>query len=151
MFYLKEIASEKDLHYCVSVYAEANDESFLPVHFETALSYIRQQMLNGGFLRIIVKDNVQVGAVLAIKSKAASHSNLNALIQNYYYCSLTGFQAAKAVIYVHNEIEKEARKRRLPLAISTGSHMDANNTFIKILAKQGWDTRGYIAIKRLTY
>lgn len=149
MFELKEISSEKDIVYCVQSYASANDESFLPVHFETALSYVKNHWLNGAYLRILLKDSKPVGTILAIKGKAASHSNLNALIQNYYWCELQGFSAAKAAIFVHKELEKEAIKRRLPLVISTGSHMDETHQFAKILEKMGWERRGYIALKRL--
>ncbi len=150
-FELKEITCEKDFIYCIEAYSKANDESFLPVHFDSALNYIRLQWRLGSFIRILIKDSVRVGFVLAIKSNAAAHSNLKALIQNYYWCELTGFSAAKMVIFVHDELEKEARKQRLPLLISTGSHLDTTNSFTRILAKHGWDTRGYIAIKKLSY
>jgi hypothetical protein len=150
-FELKQITSEKDLVYCVEAYAKANDESFLPVHFETALNYVRMHLRLGSFLRILVKDSERVGCVLAIKGNAAAHSNLKAMIQNYYWCTLSGFSAARMVVFVHKQIEEEARKHRLPLLVSTGSHMDETNSFIRILANQGWDTRGYIAIKKLKY
>jgi hypothetical protein len=44
---------------------------------------------------------------------------------------------------------EEAKRLDIHLAMSTGSHLDENNTFTKILERYGWERRGHVAIKKL--
>ena len=73
------------------------------------------------------------------------------VFQQFFYCTnYSGIKAAKAVVMFHKEMEQEARKRDIDLLISSGSHTDNRNVFVRILAGQGWKIRGYVATLRLS-
>jgi len=72
------------------------------------------------------------------------------MLQQIYYCSLaTGLKAVKYIKILHNEMIEEAKSRGLNYCMSPGSHEDADRVFVRILERQGWQIRGYLAVKKL--
>jgi tRNA 2-selenouridine synthase SelU len=60
---------------------------------------------------------------------------------------LTGIKAVKAVVTLHHSLEREAKRLGIKRLISMSNHLDERNTFVRILEKEGWDRRHYLATK----
>jgi hypothetical protein len=69
--------------------------------------------------------------------------------QQLYCCTWDrGTVAAMAVKKLHERLFEEAEKRKLPLALSTGSHLDEDYVFTRMLERFGWERRGYLAARK---
>jgi hypothetical protein len=85
-----------------------------------------------------------VAWILATKIKSP-HTGETSLQQIYYASNLSGIRSVRAVQLLHAELVSEAQKRKIGRVISTGSHMDSENVFTRILEKMGWKRRSYMA------
>lgn len=137
-----------DLKFCIELYYNLNDHFFITVDKNESLKNLIELFYKRNFIRIIKKDSKIIAWILAIKNKQM-HSKEILLQQVYYASSEKGFLAYKCVVLLHNEMLEEAKKLKVDLALSQGSHLDENNTFSRILEKNGWDRRGHTAIYRL--
>jgi hypothetical protein len=95
----------------------------------------------------VYKDNVLSGWLLALVSTPFLHSKEKVLSQVYYHTSLTGRDAVQAVYGVHRAMLAHAAHHRIPW-VKSSSYLDSNNTFLRILEKDGWTIRGSMAMKR---
>jgi hypothetical protein len=143
-----ERALLSDLKECIDLYYNINDHSFAFVDKNESLKNLYQLYLKKEFIRVIKKDNKIIAWILCIKNKPL-HSANNHLQQIYYACSEKGFLAYKCVVVLHNAMIEEAKRIRINELISQGSHLDDNNVFAKILERNGWSRRGYLASYRL--
>jgi hypothetical protein len=95
-----------------------------------------------------VKDNKILGWIYA--NIGVNPHIRDKIFQQYYFTSTqSGIMAARIVKFLHEEMIEEAKRLDIHLAMSTGSHLDENNTFTKILERYGWERRGHVAIKKL--
>lgn len=137
-----------DVRYCVDMYLSQNDDSFIEADKDLAYHNLTMLVRRNKFVRMAVKDNKILGWIYAgigvnphIKDK---------IFQQYYFTSTqSGIMAARIVKFLHEEMIEEAKRLDISLLMSTGSHLDENNTFTKILERYGWERRGHVAIKKL--
>jgi hypothetical protein len=80
-----------------------------------------------------------------------SHMNNKVFQQQYYASSLTGVAAVKLLTLLHDHMLSYAEDKGYEIVLSAGSHMDSSNVLARVLAKNGWDTRGYLAAKKTKF
>jgi hypothetical protein len=145
---ISRIKSLQDLDEIVRMYLHYNDDSFMPADYKkTHANMIRS--IRTGFFRIVVDDDDSlIGAMLANVTDVR-HMKKKVMRQDYFF-SIGGVKGYKAVVLLHEELVKEARTRKVDIVYSAGSFQDENNTFARILEKQGWQRRGYAAAFHIT-
>jgi len=143
-----KIRTKEDIHECISMYLSLSDESFLPSDYNSAYKSLFNAVRTKHFVRCIRENNVIV-AWIYCEPVQVQHMK-EPVFQQIYYCSLsTGRNAVRYVKILHDEMIIEAKKRGLEYCTSTGSHMDPSFVFARILEKNGWQRRGFIAVKHL--
>jgi hypothetical protein len=138
----------EDVKYCVDMYLSQNDDSFIEADKDLAYHNLTMLVRRNKFVRMAVKDNKILGWIYA--NIGVNPHIRNKIFQQYYFTSTqSGIMAARIVKFLHEEMIEEAKRLDIHLAMSTGSHLDENNTFTKILERYGWERRGHVAIKKL--
>jgi len=64
----------------------------------------------------------------------------------YYACDQTGISAYRSIVLLHDEMQKCSLKLPVKYCVSAGSPLDDNNVFAKVLEKNGWSRKGYMAV-----
>ena len=139
--------SVQDLIACVDLYRALNDESFIPTSREHSLQAITVRARAGHFIRVALNDSNEVIAWILCEEIKHPHLGFNVLQQTFFASKERGFKSARAVKLLHEEMVKEAERRRLPMVVSSGSHFDTDFTFTRLLEKFGWRRAGYLAAK----
>jgi hypothetical protein len=134
--------SRSDVQACVDMYLCLNDESFLPADRDSALRSLNNRLINS--LNLVYGDTE---AWLSASRVRPEHCNFDVLQQFYFASKLSGVKAYRAVVSLHDEMYEFAVKLKIPYCISPGSHMDVDNTFTRILEKNGWMRRGHVAAR----
>lgn len=143
-----KIKSQADVEACVKIYRPQNDESFLPSSESVCLASFLAMMSNGFFVRVLKKDDEIVGFIIGEKGVSAHIPG--AIVRQVYYASnLKGVEAYRAVKLLHKALVEFAEKQRVKTVLSQGSFLDPSNIFARILEKEGWERRHYLAVKRL--
>lgn len=142
------IRTKEEVEYCVQMYYDLNDHDFIDVDFDTSFKTLFQLVRRKRFIRVLKDDNKIIAWIYAEKVQL-SHMAYPVLQQMYYASNQQGIKAVRCVKLLHQELIEHAIELNLDTVISPGSHMDPNFVFAKILEKDGWDRRGFIAIKRL--
>ena len=140
--------SVEDLVECVRMYRALNDESFMPSSESMAIQSIKIKAKRGSFIRVALNDSDEICGWICCEAIQHPHIGFKVLQQTFFASRDVGFKAARAVKILHEAMLEEAIKCRFPMAVSTGSHMDPELTFAKLLEKYGWERRGYCAVKK---
>lgn len=143
-----DIKSDEEVLEAVDLYHKISDKLFISISKEESIKNFKKLVSYKKFLKCIKKNNVIIAWIYADIMKPL-HMSENVFYQFYYASSETGISAYKCVVMLHNEMIKEASKRKIRYSISQGSFMDEHNTFSRILEKNGWDRRGHTAIFEL--
>jgi hypothetical protein len=77
--------------------------------------------------------------------------NIPVFYQNYYCSDQTGVLAVRCVKLLHDAMLLEAKRLKLRYCLSSGSHNDEKNTFVRILKSQGWYVKGYMAMRLVSH
>jgi hypothetical protein len=141
--------STDDIMACVDLYFNLNDPSFLTPCKSNCYKNLLQFAKQNKFIRLKLDDNNKIVAWIFAAKVQSYHSDSPMFQQMYYASSNKGVKAYRDVVDLHNAMIVEAEQLKLSLVISQGSHMDENNTFSRILEKNGWERRGHTALKRL--
>lgn len=141
---IRKINNSKELEICVDLYLALNDESFIPANRVSSINSLNVLKNSGAFFRVLEYNDKIVAWILATKIKSP-HTGETSLQQIYYASNLSGIRSVRAVQLLHTELVCEAQRCRIGRVISTGSHMDSENVFTRILEKMGWKRRSYIA------
>ena len=96
------------------------------------------------------KDDEIVGFLFADKRE---HIHMPFSVYQQIYCCTwaKGTVAARTVKLLHEKLLEEAERQRCPMAWSTGSHLDEDYTFVRMLEKFGWERRGYLAARKTSH
>lgn len=141
--------STDDIRACIDLYCDLNDPGFLTVCKDNCYKHLSQFARQGKFIRLKLDNDDKIIAWI-FAAKVQSYHSASPMFQQLYYASSNkGIKAYRDVIDLHEEMIQEAKRLNIPMVISQGSHMDENNTFSRILEKNGWDRRGHTALKRL--
>jgi hypothetical protein len=147
----EKITGPKDIETVVNQYLSIGDGGLFEVDNVRAMqrmfSNISQKT---NFTRIIKNNDGEIiGGIFAIPQPIL-YSKAIGLKQEFYYSIETGFSAARAVKVAHKALIEEANRRKLDFAMSCCSHLDEDRVLCKILAKQGWEIKGHLAVYHLT-
>jgi hypothetical protein len=137
-----------DIETCIDIYLPQNQEHMLPSDRATACNTMRVLLARGAFCRALWVDG-KIHAWLLASAMQREFIKEPVLQQVFFGSDLKGTQAYNAVVALHLEMEKEAVRRGINLLISTGSNQDPDNTFTRILERNGWNRSGYLATRRL--
>ena len=141
--------STADIRESISLYYKIHDNTFIQPCVETLFKHLLQFARQGKFIRLKLDNDDKIIAWIFAAKVQSYHSASPMFQQMYYASSNKGIKAYRDVIDLHEEMIQEAKRLNIPMVISQGSHMDENNTFSRILEKNGWDRRGHTALKRL--
>jgi hypothetical protein len=136
-----------EIAYCVNMYANLNDFTFLPIDRNLAIQNLALAVRRQKFVRVLKQDNQIVTWIYADVGNSL-HMTERILQQQYYCSTLTGTKAFRAVQILHEELLKYAKENKYDIVFSNGSHMDEKYVFTRMLEKLGWQRRGYVAYKR---
>lgn len=146
--WIDTIKTKEEVEYCVQMYYDLNDHDFIDVDFDTSFKTLFQLVRLKKFVRVLKQEEKIIAWIYAEKVKIA-HMAYPVLQQMYYASNQTGIKAARCVKLLHQELIKHAEEINVNTILSPGSHMDPNFVFAKILEKDGWERRGFLAIKRI--
>ena len=125
------------------MYMSMND--FVPMDAETCFQNLRRLVAAGRFVRC-VKSNDKIIAWIYCDKLKPSHSKTAHFHQQYYCSNQTGVLAARCVRDLHAAMVEYAIAHGYSMCMSLGSHTDENFVFTRILARMGWERRGYVAL-----
>jgi hypothetical protein len=141
--------SIEDIETCVNMYLSQNDESFIPASFDKSFSVLLQLTKRNKFVRMVLKDEKEIIGWIYADIGQILHVDTKVFEQRYFTTNQTGSSAVRVIKLLHNALIEEAKDKNISLITSHGSHMDEENVFVKILEKQGWERRGYLALYKL--
>jgi hypothetical protein len=141
---IRRIKNNSELDDCVKIYMKYAQPEVIRADYETSLKSMKQIIAVRGFLRVAEVDG-KIGAWL-LADVRRNECIKDALLQQCFFGSdLSGTNAVRAVILLHEALIDEARRRNINCIMSTGSNNDEKNVFTRILEKQGWKRIGYLA------
>lgn len=143
---VREIKSNNEIEECVNMYLSLND--WLDTDFTAAYRKLYQLVKIKKFIRV-VEDTEKIIAWIYCDIILPRHHSKVHFQQLYYASNQKGLKAYKCVVLLHQAMLEEAIRLGMPMALSLGSHEDEDNVFAKILEKNGWERRGYAAMRRL--
>lgn len=92
---------------------------------------------------LITLDGRPVAYICAQVSRLQPHSKKRVMQLVYYHSTLSGISAAKTLVFAHDLMIEEARRRMLHACV-TSSLNDNWQTMYRILVKHGWKSAGSI-------
>ena len=145
---IRRIKNLKELDECIEItkadYDKYSIEEF-PFDEKLCKSNFKQALLSDKYIRVIEKNNEIVSWIVATKGLIFQHSSQEALLIEYYKSKLTGYSAAKSLIYAHEDAINYARLKKIKYVVSS-SIMNNSDVYENILIKQGWIKRKSILI-----
>lgn len=142
--YVDKIRSRTEIELCVDLYGSRSEPSFLPLDYNLSKLNLFDKVRRNKFVRVFRVDD-EIKAWIYADLVKLPHASEQYFQQFYYGSSLTGSAAYKAVVSLHREMVLFANTTNATWCTSTGSPYDTENTFARILEKQGWTRRGYLA------
>lgn len=147
--WIDTIKTKEEVEYCVQMYLDLNDSEFIDADFDTSFKTLFQLVRLKKFVRVLKQEEEEIIAWIYAEKVKIAHMAYPVLQQMYYASNQTGIKAARCVKLLHRELITHAKEINIDTILSPGSHMDSNFVFAKILEKDGWERRGFLAIKRL--
>lgn len=143
-----KLRTTADIAACVDLYRALSDEAFITSDRNSAIRNLWALVRQRRFVRCIRRNGVIEAWIYAdrvhLPHRATPHFQ-----QIYYASSVSGIRAARYVVALHDIAAEYAKAEGYDLITSPGSHMDPDNVFARILEKNGWQRRGYLAAKAL--
>ncbi len=103
----------------------------------------------GPFFRVLEHKGEIVGWISATVGPPAMYSSKQALMLDFYHCTLQGYYAVDALLSAHESMEAAAKAiRGVSLAV-TSPCPHTPKAFNRALAKVGWIDHGNILVKIL--
>jgi hypothetical protein len=147
---IRKLKSVMELRDCVSNSIELYNDPFFPADKDYALRSILQAKQEGALIRVIEDKEKIVGWGIAALATPWLHSPDKQLSQLYYHTTLDGIKAVKALRLFHKEMVEYARKYKIRKC-TTSSMLDNQETFYRILEKDGWIRRGCLLVYPLRF
>ena len=144
-----------DAKECVEMYllyAHQSPMNGLPeFSFDNAYNQLVSSIRVGKFFRILLNDSGEIVAWILCSKYHIPYFKDPVFFQEYYYSSLRGFSAFRALHMLHKEALREAASKALEFMVSGGSFLDEDNIFAKLLEVNGWARKGHFAYKETGY
>jgi hypothetical protein len=142
------IKTHRELVDCVDMYLGMNDETFMRSDRRTAIKSLDRKIRNQKFVRCLREESEIVSWIFCEVVKL-DHTDYKNFQQIYYASRLTGVKAVRSVVRLHDEMYHHARQLDVAYCVSPGSHLDERNTFARILEKNNWKRRGFVAVREV--
>ena len=140
--------NKDDVRALVEMYYQQNDFTFLPASLEEAYRSLFGAVRANRFVRMALRDSEILGFIYADISKS-THMIEKMYQQLYYTSNQKGLLAARLVVLLHEALIEEAKLKKINLVVSAGSHMDEDCVMARILEKNGWKRKGYLAVYKI--
>ncbi len=131
------------------MYLALNDEAFLPADRRKSLHSIERVFKQGQYLKVAKDENNTIVGWLYAAPANLDHSVQKVLQQRYFATNQRGVRAARIVVELHRDLVKHARFLAYDVVTSPGSHLDESNVFARILEREGWKRKGFMAALEL--
>ena len=148
--YIVKKPSIAELEICVDMYLAMNDETFIPASKVESLKALIQFTRQGQYVKACYHNDELIAWLYAVEGRV-SHMNFDVVEQKYYACSKHGVQSFNAIKALHADLVAHAERLRYPMVISQGSPFDKDNVYARILEKNGWERRGFLAVYKTKY
>lgn len=142
---IRKPRNDIEIEKCAISYCKYSDSTFYPINEIVAVKNLKAAWRGGAFIRVIEYNKKIIGWILATLYKIPFAKEI-ALNQSFYFCSKSGYIAARAVLLSHTALVEYAETMRIPIVISHASWEDKGLVFTKILEKAGWSVKGYAAV-----
>ena len=140
---IRPLLTVQEAEICVDMYLAHNEPDFLPADRKVALRNLITAAKRKKFV-VVIEDNGIRGFLLATVG-GNLHTDVPILNQNYYCSNYTGTKAVKAVVETHKALIDYAEENKIAFILSSGSHQDETNIFARILERNGWKRRHFLA------
>lgn len=138
---IRDITNYDELKLCVNLVIYQTEDPLFPVDERFALSNMNLLMRSKCLFKVILIDNKVVGWGCAKIGQPHLFSREKEVSLIYYQTILKGILAVKALKLFHKEMIVYALANKIQKC-STSSIMDTQETFYRILEKEGWIRRG---------
>lgn len=145
---LDKLKTREDVESCVSMYMAFNQADFMEASHSESVKSLWQLCRMGKFVRCVRSDDGAILAWLCADTVRLLHCDFSNFQQIYYASNQTGTKAFRCIKLLHDEMVDYSLNLKVKYCVSAGSHFDENNTFARCLEKQGWQRRGYLAVRR---
>lgn len=145
---IDQISTAQEVEECVDLYLSIVDQSWLPASRDTSIKSLMDKVRRQKFVRLIKKDSRIIAWIYA-DQVALPHADYSLFQQIYYASNQSGSLAYKCVVALHDSMYEAGKLTDAKYCISVGSPFDNDNTFTRILEKNGWIRRGHTATKEL--
>lgn len=142
---IRKAANIKEVEKCVELYYNYNDNALMPADYDKSLRNLVSVWRQGSFFRVIVSNNEVVGWIYCVLTDM-SFVKYPVFQQAFYFSSLSGFKAARALLLAHESMVKEAEEKEYKICVSAASHEDTRRVLCKLLKKAGWTVKGHLAV-----
>ena len=138
----------QQIEQCVNLYGslEENTYKFLPWNYKRFVSTLQEVRSKGNYLKVLQQDGQVLAFLYGILVDHHPHMTERVAQQQYFFTSRKGLGAYRAVKVLHEDFVRWAEGKKCAIVLSTGSHMDEDYTFTKLLERCGWERRGYLAV-----
>ena len=145
---IREVSSYQELKQCVGLTRDTYKDPLFPPDEKYFFKNILRLWQSGASVKVVLKDKLIVSWGCIVISAPYLHSREVEASQMYYQTLLEGISAVKSLRMYHAEIIKFARKHKVSKC-TTSSIMDSQETFYRILEKDGWKRRGCFMVYNL--
>lgn len=137
--------TREDLDRLALEYMNKVPDPIFPVDAASVKKILPQNIKEKSIVGIIWRDYIAVGCIIA-KVMQYELSTARILHQTFYNSNQRGIMAVKALVLAHQFLIRYATQLDLDYVVSGCSPMDTTNQLSRILAKEGWRTKGHISI-----
>jgi hypothetical protein len=148
---IRDAMSQADLKVCLEMYKDINDESFIHVDDAFALKRIREftklSCTQGGFY-LSVEGHTIVGW-MAYHVTSSQYGGERQVVQHVCGVAPKGLHGIRVQLELHEELIRRAYLVNAASVVSSGNPYDTSFVFARVLERQGWKRRGFMAIYEL--
>ena len=141
----RDFKNYQELKGCIERAADTYSDPLFPIDSEYAVKNAWQLIKSGAMNKVIEHDGQIVAFGLASVCSPYFHSRDREVQQTYYQTFVRGVTAVKALVCFHKTMIDYAATYRINKC-TTSSIMDSQDTFYRILEKEGWIRRGCIMV-----
>jgi hypothetical protein len=146
---IRDIRGITELRECIKFASEQYNDPLFPVDEKYFFRNMLQAIQSGASCKVIINNNEIVAWGCYIIAAPYPHSREKEVSQMYYQTKLKGFLAVKALRLYHRAMIKYALAKGIDKC-ATSSIMDTQETFYRILEKDGWIRRGCCMVYKIS-
>jgi hypothetical protein len=145
---VRNVKSYGELIACVETSVKNYRDEFFPTDKNKSIAWLNNHVNSGGFFKVLEDSTGVVGYGAATICKPTIYSNQICLSQVAYHTTTKGRKAIEALRLFHKAMIDFARLSGVTLCV-TSSILDNQDTFTRILERDGWTRRGGTLVMRV--